>query len=351
MNAVRGMENRAQQKERTLMNGFPLKNTSPFIPEPVTSITVAVREKFQRKQIVSAVLLVIVLFQLVNLPGALLMHSAMDIGTVLLGLALCAVAALFNQLGKITIVSILLIAVIDLGCGLMLLASPMGLDVGDLPVFDVLLVSELIAVSLLPSISVFPVALSNILFILAVIALMPHTMALNMMLSSSMAYTTVAQPVSLQLVVAVVAYVWVRSALRALARADRAEEIARLQRREAELLSREVVRTQQLNAGSEHLLQVLVRAANGDHQARTHLWQGHPLWRVGNAVNLLLSRISRPDRVEEEARQLRVANARLNQLVLEASMRSQQTISPFTPPRRPSRPLGREGTPPFTPSP
>lgn len=321
------------------MNRLFLNNPPSFMPESVTSVGAAVREKFQRKQIVSAVLLVIVLFQLVNLPGALLMHSAIDIGTVVLGLALCGVAALFNQLGKITIVSILLIAVIDLGCGLMLLTSPMGLDVGDLPVFDVLLVSVLIAVSLLPSISVFPVAASNILFILAVIALMPRTMELNMVLSSSMAYTTVVQPVSLQIVVAVVAYVWVRSALRAIARADRAEEIVRLQRREAELLGREVERTRQLNAGSEHLLQVLVRAANGDHQVRTDLRQGHPLWRVGNAVNVLLSRIRRPDRTEEEARQLRVANARLNQLVLEANMRSQQTAPSFTPPRRPSSPL------------
>ncbi len=337
-------------------------NTPGFtpVPVPVTSVTVAVRDKFQRKQIVNAILLVIVLFQLVNLPGALMMHSAMDIGTVVLGLVLCGVAALFNQVGKITIVSILLIAVIDLGCGLMLLTSPMGLDVGDLPVFDVLLVSELIAVSLLPAISVFPVALSNILFIIAVIGLMPHTMNLNMMLESNMAYNTLVQPVSLQIVVAVVSYVWVRSALRAIARADRAEEIARLQRREAELMNREVERIRQLNAGSEHLLQVLVRAANGDHMVRTDLRQDHPLWRIGNAINVLLSRTRRPDRTEEEAKQLRAANARLNQLVLEANMKFQQRTPPFTPPRRPTQPLKgwprtreeREGrTPPYMPIP
>lgn len=321
-------------------------NTPGFTPVPVTSITIAVRERFQRKQIVNATLLVIVLFQLIQLPGALMMHTAMDIGTVLLGLMLCGVAALFNQVGKITIVSILLIAVIDLGCGLMLLTSPMGLDVSDFPVFDVLLVSELIAVSLLPASSVFPVAFSNILFIIAVIALMPHTMNLNMMLESNMAYNTLVQPVSLQIVVAVVSYVWVRSALRAIARADRAEEIARLQRREAELLSREVERTRQLNAGSDHLLDVLVRAANGDHTVRTNLMQNHPLWRVGNAINVLLSRTRRPDRAEEEARQLRIANARLNQLVLEANMKFQQRTVPFTPPRRPGRPAaGRPGTP------
>lgn len=335
-------------------------NTPGLTPVPVTSITVAVGNRFQRKQIVNITLLVIVLFQLIQLPGALMMHTAMDIGTVVLGLALCGVAALFNQVGRITIVSILLIAVIDLGCGLMLLTSPMGLDVSEFPVFDVLLVSELIAVSLLPAISVFPVACSNILFIIAVIALMPHTMNLNMMLESNMAYNTLVQPVSLQIVVALVSYVWVRSALRALARADRAEEIARLQRREAELLNREMERTRQLNAGSEHLLDVLVRAANGDQMVQTGLTQNHPLWRVGNAINVLLSRTRRPDRAEEEAKQLRIANARLNQLVLEANMKFQQRTAPFTPPRRPGRPAagwprtpqdGEGRTPPYMPIP
>src|SRR5690348_1559242 len=60
-------------------------NTPGFTPVPVTSITVAVRDRFQRKQIVNITLLVIVLFQLIQLPGALMMHTAMDIGTVEIG--------------------------------------------------------------------------------------------------------------------------------------------------------------------------------------------------------------------------------------------------------------------------
>ncbi len=163
---------------------------------------------------------------------------------------------LFNHFGRVMVVSVLLILVVDLGCGLMLLTSPMGLDVGDLPVFDVLLVSELIAVSLLPAMSVFPVALTNVLFILLDIALQPHTPAFNMMLTSDMGYGAVAQPVALQIVVALITYFWVRSALRAIARADYAEEVAQLQQREAELLRREAERTRQLDLGSQHLFRI-----------------------------------------------------------------------------------------------
>lgn len=242
----------------------PAEDAPKTLTEGTTNRGIAVREETRRKQVVSAILLVIVVLQLVDLPGAIIMHSFMAIGTVLLGLGLCGVAMVFNQLGRVTAVSLLLILVVDLGCGLMLLTSPMGLDVGDLPVFDVLLVSELIAVSLLPAVSVFPVALSNIVFIIAMIALQPRTPALNMLLTSNMAYNAVMQPISLQIVVAVVSYVWVRNALRAIARADRAEEIAQLQRREAELLRREALHARQLQLGSEHLLQVLVRAANGE---------------------------------------------------------------------------------------
>src|SRR5207245_1463190 len=146
-------------------------------------------------------------------------RSPLALGTVVLGLLICGVAMLFNRGGRATVSSILLIVVIDLGCGLMLLTSPNGLDVANLPVFDVLIVSELIAVSLLPAVSVFPVALVNMLFIIGDIIFQPHTPALNVLLSSSMAYDAVAQPIGLQIIVAVVTYLWVRSAHLQVARA------------------------------------------------------------------------------------------------------------------------------------
>ncbi len=273
------------------------------------------RESARRRQLVSTILLVVAGFQLVNLPGAIIDLSPLALGTVLLGLAICAVAMLFNRGGKAIVSSILLIIVVDLGCGLMLLTSPMGLDVANLPVFDVLIVSELIAVSLLPAISVFPIALVNMLFIIADIAFQPHTPALNQLLASGMAYDVVAQPIGLQIIVPVVTYLWVRSALRAVVRADRAEEIAELQRREAE-------RTHQLETGIQQLLQTQVRAANGDLTARTNLSQDNLLWQVGVSLNMLLTRLQKAGReagrAEYENQQLRWEVAQLSEVVREA---------------------------------
>jgi len=330
------------------MKSFPTEYAPKQEVELMKHTSIALREKARRKQIVGAILLVIVIFQLVELPGALMMHTAMDIGTVILGLALCAVAALFNQFGKITIVTVLLIAVIDLGCGLMLLTSPMGLDVSELPVFDVLLVSELIAVSLLPALSVFPVALGNILFTIAVLMFAPRTMELNMVLTSNMAYDTILQPIGLQIIVALVCYIWVRSALRALARADRAEEIAQLQRREAELLRREAEFNHIFMQGSDHLLEVLVRAANGDHVVRSTLNQDHPLWRIGNALNVLLTRISRMANAEKEINRLRMTIAQLTERIFDRERGRRQappTTIPVTPLSQPVAPTATSSSP------
>lgn len=295
----------------------PLRTRTDSLSGISSISNVAIREEIRRRQVVTIILWVIIAFQLLELPGAILSKSTVSIGTVLLGLALCAVAMLFNRLGKVAIVSILLIVVIDLGCGLMLLTTPMGLDVSDLPVFDVLIVSELIAVSLLPALSVFPVAASNIVFIIADLALQPRTPELKMLLTSTMGYDAVIQPICLQIMVAVVTYVWVRSAFHAIKRADRAEEVAELRKREAE-------QKYQLDTSIRHLLQTLVYAANGDRSVRASLGQDNVLWQVGNALNLLLARLRRSGQAEYENERLRTEVGRLNEMLHEARVTAQQ---------------------------
>ncbi len=290
-------------------------NRSNVLPEIPQNAPMRVREITRRRQLVSTILLVVAGFQLVTLPGALIEKSPPALGTVVVGLVICGVAMVLNRGGKGIVSSMLLILVIDLGCGLMLLTSPNGLDVANLPVFDVLIVSELIAVSLLPAISVFPIALVNMLFIIGDIIFQPHTPAMNMLLSSGMAYDAVAQPIGLQIIVAVVTYLWVRSALRAIARADRAEEVSELQRREAE-------RTHQLETGIQQLLQTQVQAANGDLTARANLSQDNMLWQVGVSLNMLLTRLQKAgreaSRSEYENQQLRREVAQLSEVVREA---------------------------------
>jgi hypothetical protein len=311
----REVELLSEQKERNAMAILQWGDRINAFPEIPASAPLTVRESVRRKHLVGIILLVIAGFQFVNLPGALVDRDLLAFGTIVLGLLICGVAMLFNRGGKATISSILLIVVVDLGCGLMLLTSPMGLDVANLPVFDVLVVSVLIAVSLLPAISVFPIALINILFIIAVLSFQPRTPELNMVLHSGMALDVIAQPIALQLIVALVTYLWVRSAQRAITRADRAEEIAELQQREAE-------RSHQLETGIQQLLQTQVRAANGDLTVRANLSQDNLLWKVGVSLNMLLTRLQKSgreaSRAEYENQQLRREVVRLTEYVREA---------------------------------
>lgn len=274
--------------------------------EIANPLYMATEKKSWHKQIVNVALLVIVTFQLVNLPGAILNNNIPVILITLLGLALCALAYLFHRSGKIPVVSVLLIVVVNLGCCLTVLTAPGGLDVSNLPIFDVLIVSELIAVSLLPVESVFLVAMTNALFTFVDITFQPHTAALGHFLASGMGYTAIIHPVSLQIVVAVVTYIWVRSMQHASARADRAEEVAELRRREAD-------RKQQLDSDIEQMSRVLVRAANGDRSARVDLSRDNVLWRVGNSFNLLMTRQAKANLLEQENQQLRMQVARLTE--------------------------------------
>jgi hypothetical protein len=274
-------------------------------------------EKIWHKHVVNVALLIIVAFQVINLPGAILNKNILTIMITLPGLMLCGLAFLFHRRGKISVVSVLLIVIVNLGCSLTLLTAPGGLDVGNLPVFDMLIVSELIAVSLLPARSVFLVALANALFTLVDITFQPHTAALGHFLASNMGYTAIVHPLSLQVVVAMVTYIWVRSTQSATARADRAEEIAQLRKREAD-------RKQQLDANIEEMSQVLVRAANGDRSVRVNLSQDNVLWRVGNLLNLLVTRLAKTSQIEQENLRLRVQVAQLTEVVKKASASSQQ---------------------------
>jgi hypothetical protein len=293
-------------------------------------------EQIRRQQIALLILLVIVVFQMVDLLGAVISQSMTDIWTGLLGLVLCGAAFLFTRLSNIAVVSVLLIIVVDLGCGVMILLSPMGLDVANLPVFDVLLVSELIAVSILPVISVFPIALVNILFIIGVFLFQHRTPEMKMMMMSSMAFNMVAQPIVLQIVVAIVSFIWVRSALNAIARADRAEELAALQRREAERQQREIEHRRQLDEGVEYLSQVLVHAANGQDNVRAALGQDNALWRIGNAINLLLTRWRRANQAEQENMRLRAEVFRLSEALYKERAHAQQQARSHSKPLNPS---------------
>ena len=122
--------------------------------------------------------------------------------------------------------------------------------------------------------------------------LTPHNATITNLLHTA-PYQIFAQVYILQVIVAIALYLWARSSEQAIRRADRAEEVARLEKREKEHQQQELERMRQLDTGIQAILETHIAVANGDLNARAPLNQEHMLWQVAVALNNLIGRIQR----------------------------------------------------------
>jgi hypothetical protein len=241
-----------------------------------------------------------------------------DIGSeaavVILALGL-VVAALFNHAGHVGFAGTLIALLIIAGTLGAVVSYPKGLTLDALPAFDLLIVSVVVAASLLPRRAAFLIAAINIALITTDFFAQPHAADLQHELSDTTLYPSpvvasislITRPIALQIIVSVVAYLWVRGTDDAIRRADRAEEIAALEHRIAE-------QKRQLDYGVQQILQTHIRAANGDFGARAPLGQDNALWQISSSLNNLLARLQRAgnaeyrlQRTEEELQRLAAA--------------------------------------------
>ncbi|HKV59240.1 MAG TPA: hypothetical protein VJO32_13200 [Ktedonobacteraceae bacterium] len=281
--------------------------------EVAESANFSTREQYRRGRVASLIILgtlcaIIVLLPIVIIYAPVPFNLPWVFASAAAGIACCLLAIPMNRVGRVQLAGVLLIVAVDIIVAGVILSERNGLDPIFLSMFDLLVVTELIAASILNPSSVFAVALINILLIVLDINFQPRSMMwMQMVMSQTLAYSLLARPITLYVVVAAVAFLWVRSALRALQRADRAELIAELERREAE-------QKKQLEQEIEQILMVHVRVANGDLNARAPTYQDHALWQVGLALNNLLSRFKNAARAEyslqritQDIAQLRIA--------------------------------------------
>ena len=250
--------------------------------------TVEAREKVRRSRLVAWLILGLLVGVAILSPLALQdARARWVLGAWVLGLVL---AAVLNRRGYVTAAGVTLVALISGGILAANLASPIGLTMGELPNFDAYVVPVVIAASVLPRASGFAVAALNSLLIIGNYAWQPHNanIAQDVQLYSSATVQTLSllvRPIALCFVLAVVAYLWGRGTDRAIRRADRAEEIAELERREID-------RTREIEDGVNQLLAVHVRLANGDFGARVPPLSSAPLWQIGNSLNHLIARLA-----------------------------------------------------------
>ncbi len=274
------------QQESLRKNGYLewwYRLTAP--PEVAIDASLAERERARRARLSSTILLVLLLSLLASLIGAFLQSDRTLLFVLLPSFLVSILVLTLNRFGKVLTAGIILVFGFELGHIAGLVGNPHGLGARDLPGFDFLVESILLAVSFLPIKTVPWLALGNCLFIWAALTFLPHTADLGSLLATQ-AYSTIETPIALQVIIAFVTYLWVRSTNRAIERADRAEVVASLQQTIAQ-------QKQQLDEGIQQILQTHIQVANGNFQARAPLTQDNALWQIAVSLNNLLARLQR----------------------------------------------------------
>lgn len=167
------------------------------------------------------------------------------------------------------------------------------LDPTLVPLLHTLVIAIILAGALMPPVASLIVGFCSGLasVFITVLPILPRTAAYQHMMDQQLYTVSLVLPLSIQVTVAVVTYVIMRNLIRAIRRADRAEEIAQLRQ---EIMKQTQVRAneqEQLSDGIAVIAQVHARIANGDMSARVPLNADNVLWQVAVPLNNLLNRL------------------------------------------------------------
>lgn len=261
-------------------------------PEPPASASIFQREKVRRGRIASIIVSMLLLALLSLLPVALMNHDPRTAIGILLGVGVCALALFLNRRGAIEIAGILILALIYGAQVYIVSTYSGGMTLGKLALLDFTIVPDVVVLAFFPVNSLFLVTGLDLITAWAIITLTPHNTTITTLLRTA-PYQIFAHVYILQIIVAVALYLWARSSEQAIRRADQAEEVARLEKREKELQQQELERMHQLDTGIQAILQTHIAVANGDLNARAPLNHEHMLWQVAFALNNLIGRIQR----------------------------------------------------------
>lgn len=252
-----------------------------------------------RSRLASILLLIIFIGEIAFIPAALTSDNLHVVPPLIAMFLVTCLAVFLNKRGKVTLVGILLVVSLDAAfIDALFSYAHFTLVQNALPIYDLFVLSDIIAISLLPINSIIYISAFHSIFMLADIVLQPHSPDLQVLVDQT-SYNFMVRPLLIQLIVALVTYLWVLNTMKALERANKAEVVAELEHTIA-------VQKEELDEGIQHILTTLVAAANGDLGVRAPLPQQHVLWQVGVGLNTLLARLQRTNQNERELQQMKI---------------------------------------------
>lgn len=289
-------------------------------PQEPQNSTPQDRERVRAGRLSSIILLIMLCFGLVQIPNALTSSNQYFLPILLVAIVFVLGAFVFNRRGYVTGVGIALVVVVEATFILVILTGK-PMTPSTLTTFYLIVVTELIAVSLLPAKSVFLVAFCNAAFTCGAIFFKAHTSTL-VLVSPANYYNALGSPLALQIIVALVMYLWAQGARLAI---ERAERVAALESALAERDREVAEQKRQLEWGIQQILQTHIQVANGDFTVRAPLARENVLWQVAHGLNNLLSRLQRFTQFEQELQRTESEATRL----VEAVRRAKATRRPI----------------------
>lgn len=259
--------------------------------------TIGQRERARRNTLAAWVVLGLLVMDMLLLPAGLADPTTL---TAILVAALgIVIAAVLNRFGQTTAAGVLLVLLVLGAIMGAVTGTPGGLPLVDMPAYDLMVIAIVIGASILSSGAAFVIAAANIILIVLDFNLQTYAPDLKAQVAYSGILGMLARPVALQMIIATVAFLWVRGLQEQVRRADRAEEIAHLE-------GLVVDQKRALDYGVDQLTQAIVRSANGDYNVRVNIPQQNPLWGVGAQMNTFVQRLGAANQASfdlERARQ------------------------------------------------
>ncbi len=291
------------------------------VPEVSQQASFFHREAARKSRLFSTVLFFYTVVIIVFLPCCLLLPNRYDFWSDAVLIAISFIALGLNRKGMTLIAGTIIVVAFQIVLTIIIFTTT-PFDEASIQIYDLFIMTELLAVSLLPASSVFLVAIANSCVILGSLVYEPHTLVLANDLHIQFIPIMI-RPIALQFIVAGVAYVWVYSMSVAIMRADRAETVAALEHALVE-------QKHDLEWGIQQILQTHVTIANGDLNARAPLSQDNSLWQIARALNTLLTRYQRAAVAERELQRAEQAVRFTVSVVQQAEQQQQLPCLTFT---------------------
>jgi hypothetical protein len=259
------------------------------LPQRGPDTTPAERERTRYARLTSGFSLVILVLGTITVTYGVATSINPAAPIIEVGAYICVLIALVcNKFGFNVAAALLLIININVDSVGNLLTNP--LDPVFTPALCTLVISIVLAGSLMPPIYSILVAGLNCAIIIFISIYQVHTPAYDAWLKVGYGSLLIALPVAMQIIVAVVTYAIMNNLINTIRRADRAEEIVALQKEIVEFQRRRSEDREQLERGITTIAQAYSSIANGDLDTRVQVPPESVLWQVVAPLNTLLNR-------------------------------------------------------------